>query len=286
LWVYWPSFVIGAAPADSDQQQYGMVNTILSLSASTVCAFWLSSILDEHGRFRPVDIQNATLAGGVAIGCTANLTLSGFSAIMIGCAAGLVSTFGYNFIMPFMESIGIHDTCGIHNLHGMPSVIGAISSAIIAGFKGTGHAHDTDIYGQGRVNSAWWYQTVGMLLCIAFAITAGLTTGAIMNLLYSPTSRTSKKFHDDSYWVVADDYGKSLYQSLTNILDESESEVKGAMAAAAPEWSSHAGRRRQTDKPTLMGVLPAAIENSQHAHRTTGGGGVPKKSAFEIEEDV
>ena len=58
-----PSFVAGAAVADSDQQQRAIVNTILSLSASTLCAFWMSSYLSKNKRFRPVDIQNATLAG-------------------------------------------------------------------------------------------------------------------------------------------------------------------------------------------------------------------------------
>ena len=58
-----PSFVAGAAVADSDQQQRAIVNTILALSASTICAFWMSSFLSKNKRFRPVDIQNATLAG-------------------------------------------------------------------------------------------------------------------------------------------------------------------------------------------------------------------------------
>lgn len=58
-----PSFVAGAAVADSEQQQRAIVNTILSLSASTIAAFWMSSFLSSNKRFRPVDIQNATLAG-------------------------------------------------------------------------------------------------------------------------------------------------------------------------------------------------------------------------------
>lgn len=138
LWIYWPSFVAGAAVADSVQQQHAIVNTILALAASTICAFWLSSILSTNGRFRPVDIQNATLAGGVAIGCTANLSMSSFGAIMIGVTTGIVSTFGYNVIQPLLEEkIGLHDTCGVHNLHAMPSVIGAIASIILAGYKDT-----------------------------------------------------------------------------------------------------------------------------------------------------
>lgn len=212
LWVYWPSFVIGASEPNSVEQEYGMVNTILALCSSTVCAFWLSSCLDERGRFRPVDIQNATLAGGVAIGCTANLTMSGFGAICIGGCAGLVSCFGFNHVMPFLEhTVGIHDTCGIHNLHGMPSLLGGIASVIVAAYKGVGHAHDSAIYGRNNVNDQWWYQAVGLLLCVAFAIVAGLVTGAIMNLCYDPATRTAKYFHDDQVRFGSIRYFHSLF---------------------------------------------------------------------------
>jgi len=286
LWIYWPSFVIGAAPADSDQQQYGMVNTILALASSTVCAFFLSSLLDEHKRFRPVDIQNATLAGGVAIGCTANLTMSGFGAIMIGCAAGLVSTFGFNKIMPWLEGMGVHDSCGVHNLHGMPSLIGALASVILAGFKGTGLHHDSAIYGIHRVNSMWWRQWIGAMLCVAFAITSGLITGAILNCLYPKEPRESRPFHDMHYWTVADDYGRSLYSELTNILGDKEGDVKDAMEQAMPEFSSHAGRRKHVATAAIMGVLPDAIENSRHG----GGRPIPavdrSAAASKLEEDA
>jgi hypothetical protein len=68
-----------------------------------------------------VHIQNATLAGGVSIGSSANLTLVPAWSVMVGVLAGALSTLGYIYVTPYLEGkIKLHDTCGVHNLHGMP----------------------------------------------------------------------------------------------------------------------------------------------------------------------
>ncbi len=78
-----------------------------------------------------VHIQNATLAGGVAIGSAANMMVSPGGALAVGVAAGVLSTLGYAYIMPFLEAkIGLRDTCGVHNLHGMPGAAPAYSGAL------------------------------------------------------------------------------------------------------------------------------------------------------------
>ena len=216
LWIYWPSFVAGAAEADSDQQQRAIVNTILALSASTIAAFWGSSYFSKTARYRPVDIQNATLAGGVAIGCVSNLTHSPFGALMVGLSAGLVSTTGYNVIQPTLEEkIKLHDTCGIHNLHAMPSVIGGISSIIIAAYSGSdGRSSNSSIY--TNVHEQWWRQLVGMILCITFAIVSGIITGKLLKVIRRVDVKDSD-FSDDYYWEVADDFKRTLYTELTSL---------------------------------------------------------------------
>ena len=50
----------------------------------------------------------------------------------IGCIGGIVSTFGYIKLTSFLEEkIGLNDTCGINNLHGIPGILGGILSGIV-----------------------------------------------------------------------------------------------------------------------------------------------------------
>jgi len=74
------------------------INTYICLLASTVCTFLLSAILSKGRKFCPVDIQNATLSGGVMMGACADLMVQPYGAFTAGCVAGCVSTFGYHII--------------------------------------------------------------------------------------------------------------------------------------------------------------------------------------------
>jgi len=79
-------------------------------------------------------VLNATLAGGVAIGTSCDMFASPAVALIIGSLAGIVSAFGFLKLGPYLqEKIGLHDTCGVHNLHGIPGIMGAICGSIAVG---------------------------------------------------------------------------------------------------------------------------------------------------------
>merc|ERR1712151_365530 len=184
LWLFWPSFVAGALPGGAGQTT-ALINTVLALLASTVATFALTPLL-EGGKITTVPIQNATLAGGVSIGATANL-VGPFGAVVVGSLAGLLSTWGF-VKGPFFSDV---DTCGISNLHGMPGIFGGIVSAMIPFFyAGTG------------VSAA--SQAIGLAGTLVVACVTGAVTGGIMKALGTPED----SFSDETFWGCADDIAK------------------------------------------------------------------------------
>jgi len=132
LWMFWPSFN-SAAAADGEPRHRAILNTYFSLCACVLGAFAVSGLDNKHNKFVMEHIQNATLAGGVAIGACADLVVQPFGALIVGFTAGAISVWGFDKVSPWLqEKMHVHDTCGVHNLHGMPAVLGAILSCIMA----------------------------------------------------------------------------------------------------------------------------------------------------------
>ena len=78
----WPAYLLG----DVTQPNISRLNNTYE---SWSCA--LVVLVQVH-------IQNATLAGGVAVGTAANMVIYPWGALLIGALAGVVSVFGYRFL--------------------------------------------------------------------------------------------------------------------------------------------------------------------------------------------
>jgi len=75
LWCYWPSFICVVSAMEGkggNAEQRVAVNTILAITSSCVGAFGFSAYFNK-GKFGMEDVLNATLAGGVIIGSTADM---------------------------------------------------------------------------------------------------------------------------------------------------------------------------------------------------------------------
>ena len=129
-WVFWSSFVGAIETGNLLNEQHCINNAILlSLLASTTMAFYSSSKLN-HGNCDPVHVANSILEGCVAIKSAAGLYIGLEAAIVCGAAAGAVSVYGYMYSMPYFLCKGIHNTCGIANRNGYPSLGGALRSVV------------------------------------------------------------------------------------------------------------------------------------------------------------
>ena len=167
LWIYWPSF--NGVTAIPEFQERAIVNTILGLLSSCIVAFYISQRV-RGGHFDAVDIQNATLAGGVAMGTSAMNPIHPFGALLLGGVAGAVSTLGFKFLLLRLEEKGIHDTCGIHNLHGMPGLIGGVAGIVVAAIA---DADTRNALQYPHGDSQYLYQMAGLGLTWVFALITG-----------------------------------------------------------------------------------------------------------------
>ncbi|PFX22508.1 ammonium transporter Rh type A-like [Stylophora pistillata] len=234
LWLLWPSFNAALLPPDCVAQHRAIINTYFSLTASCVTVFALSPIFQRSGgkwKLSMVHVQNATLAGGVAVGTTSDMFLTPFGALLIGCIAGALSTVGCSYLTSFFaKSLKIHDTCGVHNLHGIPGIFGGIAGSVVTALA------EVDSYGYEGLFSVWsarapkmnsteyWelknmgvkfnvgdqrtasvqagYQVAGILVTIVVSIFGGIVTGSIVKRkIFDPPSE-EQLFNDEDFWEL------------------------------------------------------------------------------------
>ena len=215
LWLFWPSFATAIVPFEDMPQT--VVNTLLALSGATLATYFLSTHFHK-GKTSMVDMANAALAGGVAIGSTCNV-VGPTGAFMIGLLAGALSVIGYVFIQPWLESkFKLIDTCGVHNLHGMPGLLGGISAIVI-------------------VPGIAVVQLTGIGITLAIAITGGLVAGAIIK-----ATGTTEQAYEDSHEFThlegpeSETRVEQLALDAKKGVDDLKREVSNRAAASQPRF--------------------------------------------------
>ncbi|CAF3866502.1 unnamed protein product [Rotaria sordida] len=209
LFCFWPSFNAGIAYGDGRLR--AIVNTYVSISASVILTFTISAIVGR-GKKEIIHIQNATLAGGVAVGTVADKDIGLFGAMIIGSVAGTISTLGYKYILELLKKVRIHDTCGVHNLHGMPGVLSGLAGIVVASMPWRSYYHEnlTDKClsgGEHRTPGAQaGYQCAGLLLTLAMATVGGLVTGIVLRLPIFASPDNDSYFDDSLNWHVPQDF--------------------------------------------------------------------------------
>ncbi|HEY3383173.1 MAG TPA: hypothetical protein VGK32_15490 [Vicinamibacterales bacterium] len=158
LWLFWPSFCSAVVP--TEQFAATAVNTILALCGATLATYIVSSLVGK-GKVSIADMANAALAGGVAIGATCNLVPAPL-AFGIGLLAGALCVVGYAVVQPKIQcAFKIVDTCGVHNLHGMPGILGGLIATFVV---------------QGIATA----QLAGIAITVTLSLAGGIVAGFIL----------------------------------------------------------------------------------------------------------
>ncbi|XP_078386122.1 ammonium transporter Rh type C-like 2 [Cetorhinus maximus] len=220
LWIFWPSFNT-AISNHGDAQHRGVINTYCSLAASVLITIAISSLYEKKGKISMVHVQNATLAGGVALGTAAEMMLSPYGSLIVGALSGAMSTLGFIFLSPLLEKyLKIQDTCGIHNLHAIPGLIGAIVGAVTAaaateevysreglvaafGFEGSFANRTPSIQGG--------FQAAALCVTLVLSIAGGTIVGFILKLPIWGDPSDENCYEDQVYWEVPDEEESALY---------------------------------------------------------------------------
>ncbi|KAJ7394232.1 hypothetical protein OS493_000034 [Desmophyllum pertusum] len=137
LWVCWPSF--NAVLVEGVPRNRAIVNTYFAIITSCVTSCAFSSLMTKDSKLSMVHLQNASLAGGVAVGTIAPMIIQPWGAVLIGFVGGAISTTSFKYFQPWLiRRLRVHDTCGVNSLHGIPGILGAVAgtiSASIASYK-------------------------------------------------------------------------------------------------------------------------------------------------------
>uniref|UniRef100_A0A0N5BG71 Ammonium_transp domain-containing protein n=1 Tax=Strongyloides papillosus TaxID=174720 RepID=A0A0N5BG71_STREA len=232
LWIFFPSF--NAAEQDiPNARMRAILNTYLSMASCTVMTFLLSSITDKYGRFNMIHIQSSTLAGGIAVGTVANVIVYPRDAILVGMMAGCLSVVGHAYISPRIleKKLKIYDTCGVHNLHGLPGLLSGIMSVVFVLY------YDPAIYGNDieKIYPYWkggkrngdrdkytqaYYQSLGIIIVMFSSIILGYFTGFILRLpcvhkVNQKVYKDNNHVHFDNEFQFLPKYWNSLELSRT-----------------------------------------------------------------------
>ena len=218
LFCFWPSF--NAALLVGASQQRAVINTTLSICASAVVSFALSKAAGSgkgrDARFDMEHVQNATLAGGVAMGAACDMLANPWGALLAGSIAGAASTWGFSFLSPRLKAglgsgawaLQITDTCGILNLHLIPGLIGGTAAAIAAAGITSPPWSDAAVLASFPARAAGsdaattgGLQMAMTLITLAFGLASGALTGLIVRQPFAEPYSAS--FYEDAQeWNV------------------------------------------------------------------------------------
>lgn len=159
-----------------------------------------------------------------------------------------VSTLGYHKLQPWLlEKYGLHDSCGVHNLHGMPGIIGSLASVFATLIRRDPELHHWDTKGEQAKN-----QLFAMLVTMVIALVSGALTGLLVKQMHRKINPDGEAyFHDSNFWSDTDGskYGGKAYV-------EGSPSTRNSRVTPEAEEKVHAGATVVKVHPATTVVQP------------------------------
>ncbi|KFV91432.1 PREDICTED: RH-like protein [Eurypyga helias] len=192
LWVFWPSFNSELA---QNKKNRAFCNTYFALAVSAVTAFLLSALTTKDGKFRMSHIHSAALAGGIAVGYTADSIEYPWIAMILGLLASVISILGSCCLQRCLNpALKLHDTSGVHFTFGLPAVLGALAHVVLFVIK------NTTVFPSYDLLYLVMTQIGAFCVTISIAVVTGFITGLILNLKLFKNTPVAKYFEDQFFW--------------------------------------------------------------------------------------
>ncbi|XP_061104289.1 rh blood group, D antigen [Conger conger] len=194
LWMFWPSF--NSVLLAHEDKLMAVSSTYLSLATSTVASFLVSAVTSPRGKMNMIHIQNASLAGGVAVGVAISVADVPWVAMVIGLSAGLVSSLGFRYLKPHLQVVfKCHDTCGVLSVHGLPGILGWAFFILIRTLSPPNVQR-----GPSRLGNSPGQFSFILLVTLSLSLSLGALTGLLMKWSLWRAPQDRKCFDDQAYW--------------------------------------------------------------------------------------
>jgi len=168
-------------------------------------------------------LLNGTLAGGICMCAPCNLIVNPGFAMLTGAISGAFAALGSMYLNAWCrKNLGLHDTCGVQSLHGIPGLIGGFTSAVACGASRYNFVVDEmlaiefpSVWNTRSPRQQAGMQLAGMGITLGISIATGLIGGFIASRLPFP-----EHFFDDHDHFHEVEYGDDT--AKFNVEHESE----------------------------------------------------------------
>ena len=137
------------------------------------------------------------------MGVVAHLEITPPGALGCGWIAGICSVLGYEKLSPLLNNkLGIQDICGVHNLHGIPGLLGSLLAVFV-----TISDHQQEKFNFVHGDDQPAYQLAAIACSFGFALAGGIVTGAMMKAVDAIQYVNAADFYNDrTWWSLPSDY--------------------------------------------------------------------------------